>query len=224
MRPLTLVLAAVMAVAGAYTLLFWRNTSDVRQQIEEEQAARIPEARQYDDVRRSMPGGYQAQSYGTTSSTPRGRPAGEPGMPAPADIDDDDEPAEEESLPGSEMMPTPQAADSAALEPDQSGEDKQRNYEALERTANRIGADIQRHMRRGEILRHGRGVGVAVLQYMGYTVNGGGEHETPDGSFAVDVKGPDLIVVTGTSGAFDNELEMTIIGPRDVDRRLRRVR
>jgi len=149
--------------------------------------------------------------------------AGEHAMPAPAEIDDDEDPAEEEPHPDSGMMPTPQAGGSAVLEPDQSGEDKQLNFAALEQTAIRISADIQRQMRRGEILRRGQGVGTAILQYLGYAVNGSGEHETSDGSFVVDVKGPDLIVVTGTSGAFSNQLEMTIIGPREVDRRLRRV-
>lgn len=224
MRPLTLVLAAVMAIAGAYAVVFWRNVSDVRQQMEDEQAARTPEAPQYDDIRPSMPGGSQAQPYGATGPTPSGRPSDEPGMPAPVDLDADDEPAEEEPRFDSEMMPAPQTGDSAVREPHQSGEDKQRNYAELERTANLIGADIQRLMRRGEILRRGRAVGATLLQYSGYAVNGSGEHVTPDGSFVVDVKGPDLIVVTGTSGEFGNQLEMSIIGPRDVDRRLQRVR
>lgn len=224
MRPLTFVLAAVMAVAGAYAVVFWRNASDVRQQMEDEQAARTPAALQYDDIRPSMPGGSQAQPYGATGPTPSGRPSDEPGMSAPADLDADDEPVDEEPRFDAEMMPAPQTGDSAVREPPESGEDKQRNYAELERTANLIGADVQRLMRRGEILRRGRAVGATLLQYSGYAVNGSGEHVTPDGSFVVDVKGPDLIVVTGTSGEFGNQLEMSIIGPRDVDRRLQRVR
>ncbi|MDX1440591.1 MAG: hypothetical protein R3284_11885, partial [Rubricoccaceae bacterium] len=68
------------------------------------------------------------------------------------------------------------------------------------------------------------GVGASFLRFMGYPVNENGEHITENGSFIIDVRGPDLIVVTGTSTEFDNGVEMTIIGPREVDRRVRRIR
>ena len=231
MRPLALVLATVVAVAGAYAVVFWRNASDVRQQMEVEQAARTPEAPQYDDHRRGSSGGPQAQPLADPRPMPPMQPGNAPGRApettpptSPASGVEPNEADLPEPVLDSETMPTPQAGDSGVQEPDQSGEDKQLNYAALERMAIRIGADIQRQMMRGEILRRGRSVGAALLQYSGYAVNGSGEHVTPDGSFVVDVKGPDLIVVTGTSGAFGNQLEMTIIGPREVDRRLRRVR
>ena len=228
MRPLALVLAAVLAVAGAYAVVFWRNTSDVRQQMEDEQAARTPEMRQYDDHRRGPSDPYPAESFAGVNPAPSSpSPEWTTESTPPASPDTDVEPSEadlSESSPDLEGVPTVQPGDAEAQEPDQTNEDKQRNYAALERTANRIGADIQRQMRRGEILRRGRAVGASLLQNSGYAVNDSGEYVTQDGSFVVDVKGPDLIVVTGTSGAFSNQLEMTIIGPREVDRRLRRVR
>lgn len=228
MRPLVLVLAAVMAVAGAYAVIFWRNASDVRQQMEDEQAARTPEALQYDDHRRGSSDAYQAEPFAGVNPAPSSpSPERTTETTPPTSSDTDVEPSEAdlpEPSPDLESTPNTQPIDAEAQEPDPFGEDKQLNYAALERMAIRIGADIQRQMRRGEILRRGRSVGATLLQYSGYAVNGSGEHVTPDGSFVVDVKGPDLIVVTGTSGAFGNQLEMTIIGPREVDRRLRRVR
>ena len=228
MRPIALVLAAVMAVAGAYAVIYWRNASDVRQQMEDEQAARTSETLQYDDHRRGQSDLYPVESFAGTNPAPSSpSPVWTTEPTPPASPDTDVAPGEADlsaSSPDLEGVPTAQAGEAEAQEPAQPEVDKQLNYAALEQTANRIGADIQRQMRDGEILRRGRSVGAQLLQHFGYAVNSSGEHVTPDGSFVVDVKGPDLIVVTGTSATFSNQLEMTIIGPRDVDRRLRRVR
>lgn len=223
MRPLALVLAAVMTVAAAYAVVFWRNTSDVREQMEAEQDTRSAETLQFDNLQRDPSSRYQAPPSAAAHPEPPSRSPSDPGVPTPEDSGNEDEPSdatETKPLLDSEMMPTPQEESA----PDQDAEKNELNYAALERTVQRIGSDIQRQMRRGEILRRGRHVGTAFLQYMGYTVNGSGEHVTPDGSFTVDVRGPDLIVVAGISSEFGNELEMTIIGPRDVDMRMRRLR
>ena len=228
MRPIALVLAAVMAVAGAYALIFWRNAPDVRQQLEDEQAARTPEVRQFDDHRRDPSDLYPTEPFAGANpapSSPSPERTTEPTLSASPDTNV--EPSEADlsaSSPDLEGVPTAQAGDAEAQEPAQPEVDKQLNYAALERAANQIGADIQRQMRQGEILRRGRSVGAELLHHSGYAVNGSGEHVTPAGTFVVDVKGPDLIVMTGTSATFSNQLEITIIGPRDVDRRLRRVR
>ncbi len=108
--------------------------------------------------------------------------------------------------------------------PSEDAEIKENNYSGLERTGLQIASAIQRQMREGEILTRGRGIGAALLRYVGYPVDANGEHTTSDGNFMVEIKGPDLIVVTATSEAFGNQMEVSIIGPRDVDRRVRRLR
>ncbi len=227
MRPLVFVLAAVMAVAGAYAVIFWRNASDVRQQLENEQAARTSEVRQFDNHRRDPSDPFPTEPFAGANPAPPSPSLERTTEPTPsASPDTDMEPSEADlsaSSPDLEGVSTAQPGDAEAQEPAQLEADKQLNYAVLERKANRIGADIQRQMRQGEILRRGRSVGAELLRHSGYAVNGSGEHVTPDGTFVVDVKGPDLIVMTGTSATFSNQLEITIIGPRDVDRRLRRV-
>lgn len=224
MRPLTLVLAAVVTVAAAYTVVFWRNASDVRQQMEAEQAAEASEIRQFDDVYNELPSDRRPQPGSDSNPVLSGRPPGEPGMPPPTSSGDDGDltdGASEGTTLDTEMMPAPQPANDTSNEEEQK---KERNYAALEQTALRIGGDIQRQMRRGEILRRGQRVGAAFLEFMGYSVESNGQHVTNDGSFIVDVRGPDLVVVTGTSQEHGNQLELSVFGPREVDSQLRRVR
>lgn len=222
MRPLSLVLAAVVTVAAAYAVIFWRNASDVRQQMEAEQAATESEVRQYDDVYNELPSDRRPQPGFNSNPVLSGRPAEEPGTPPANRIGGaSDSTATESTSLDTDLMPAPQEAMSASAGVELK---KEQNYSALEQTVRRIGTDIQRQMRRGEILRRGPRVGAAFLEFMGYAVESNGQHITMDGSFMVDVRGPDLVVVTGTSQEFGNQLELSVFGPRDVDSRLQRVR
>jgi len=228
MRPLTLVLAAVIAVAGAYAVVFWRNASDVRQQMEDEQANQVPEALQQYDAQGGSPDRYTSEPLVEAHPVPqiRGGRVSEGVLEATPPVSGSAIDTEPNPSDLSEPVLDPETAQAPQVGsvPDQDAENKERNYAALEHTARRIGGDIQRQMMRGEILRRGRAVGAAFLQHMGYPVNEGGEHVTSDGSFVVDVRGPDLFVIAGVSEEFGNQLEISIIGPREVDLHLRRVR
>ncbi len=217
MRPLALVLAGILAVAAAYGVVFWRNASDVRQQLEDEQAEVAPQ-----ELRLSAEPVDRSQA--NSALPPKQQDSGPPSELGSARATWGT--SVEGSPANSESAPTPVTASQGPETPtfDVEAEQKRLNYVALESTSIRIGSAIQRQMREGEILRRGRGIGAVLLRHLGYGVNAAGEHETPDGTFSVDIKGPDLIVLTATSEDVGNQLEMSIIGPRDVDRRIRRVR
>ncbi|MDX1440256.1 MAG: hypothetical protein R3284_10170 [Rubricoccaceae bacterium] len=216
MRPLTLAAAAVLTVIVAYAIFYWTGSGEANTQAEHGQT-------EVSAVQGSTQGLYQPSEIQLPQS-----------HMGNAGADPDSQPRSESPLENSEemlLLPETAAWDSAqtvtqssATTENAAAEKKEANYVALEQTATAIAQRIQPAMGRGAVPLRGRAIGARILERLGYAVNGFGEHITPDGAFTVDVKGPDLVVVTGISVDFDNEVQVTLIGPRTVDRRLRRIR
>lgn len=215
MSPLKLAAGAVLAVILAYAVFYWTSAGDVKAQLEAEQALRASQEEF----------GGPPPSSGPT--TPMQRPRTQPVEPRPVTPapPPQSEPSSTELMaemaaqnPGVQSPPDP-VEDEAVL----ADAKREENYLALERSATSIASRIQRIMGRGEELQRGRRMGAMLLQGMGHPVNSFGEYESPEGSIVVDVKGPDLITITGTSQEFNNQVEVSVIGPRSADVRVRRV-
>lgn len=212
MRPLTLAATAVLTVILAYAVFYWTSAGDVKAQLEQEQADRARTEARYDTTPPTEEDLRLPELYPGPRTAERS-PAGTPSDNLATIEVDEEMPAEEPEA--TELQEVSEEERAASTK-------KEANYQALVETAQAMSSRIQRVMGRGYEFRRGRRTGSAFLDRMGYSVNSFGEHQADHGTFVIDVEGPNLVVVTGTSMEFGNQVEIAIMGPRSEDMRIRR--